>query len=206
MPLVLTEVPARAVPPAPGRKLWTRAECAALEAAGLLDYSRHELVEGALIDRMGMNRPHGCGVQCLYAWLIGIFGWDFVNSEMPIGGAAADSAMSEPVPDVMVLKRSTWEFPSNPQPADLHLVVEVSDSTLTFDRTTKAALYARAGILEYWVLDINGRCLIVHRELSAGGYRSVISYAEGESISPLAAPHASFGVSELFAKLDRLGI
>ena len=78
------------------------------------------------------------------------------------------------------------------------LVVEVSDSTLRFDLTVKAALYARAGIVEYWVLDVSGRRLIVHREPTPGGYRSVVAYSEFESIAPLASPQNKLQVAELF--------
>lgn len=87
---------------------------------------------------------------------------------------------------------------SNPQPADLLLVVEIANTTLGFDLTTKARLYARAGIADYWVLDVPGRRLIVHRYPSGGEYRSVSSYDEEESVAPLAAPTAELLVGSVF--------
>jgi Uma2 family endonuclease len=96
-----------------------------------------------------------------------------------------------------VLKREYSNFKSgNPQPHDLALVIEISDSSLAFDLTTKARLYARAGIEEYWVLDVAGRRLIAHRSPVSGNYTSVVAYGENEMIAPLAAPVAGFRPAE----------
>src|SRR5947209_7069527 len=93
------------------------------------------------------------------------FGERFVHPESPIDVAPEDNPTNEPEPDLIVLNRDLSNFSSaNPRPQDLHLVVEVSDTTLNFDLTIKTALYARAGIVEYWVLDVSGRRLIVHRD------------------------------------------
>ena len=75
---------------------------------------------------------------------------------------------------------------------------KIADSSLAFDLTTKAALYARAAIPEYWVLDCNGRRLFVHRDPVSGVYRSVVAYAEGESVGPLAAKDREFRVGDAF--------
>lgn len=77
-------------------------------------------------------------------------------------------------------------------------MVEVGDSTLRFDLTVKARLYGRAGIVEYWVLDVAGRRLIVHRGPAAGGYTSVAVYGESESVAALAAPGAGFCAGQAF--------
>ncbi len=71
-------------------------------------------------------------------------------------------------------------------------MVEIADSTLKFDLTVKAALYARADIAEYWILDVAGKRLIAHRNPISGTYTSVVVYSENEIISPLAAPQARF--------------
>jgi Uma2 family endonuclease len=85
-----------------------------------------------------------------------------------------------------------------PQPDDLHLAIEVAESTLGFDLRTKAALYARAGIVEYWVLDIAGRRMIVHRDPQLGRYASVVAYGTDESVAPLAAPDSRLRVGDAF--------
>ncbi len=58
---------------------------------------------------------------------------------------------------------------ANPQPGDIRLLVEISDTSLKYDLSVKAALYARAGIFEYWVVDVNGRRLIAHRDPEGAG-------------------------------------
>lgn len=80
---------------------------------------------------------------------------------------------------------------SNPGPDDLLLVVEVSDSSLAFDLRKKAQLYARAGIIEYWVVNVNRQRLIVHRDPSDGAYTSITEYAGSEQVTPVAAPHVA---------------
>jgi Uma2 family endonuclease len=199
MPSALIEVPVEKVPVGPSRKRWTRPECARLEASGLLDQQNLELVEGELIDKIGKNRPHVNGLSSMYAWLIEVFGKRFVNPEAPIDVSPEDNPSNEPEPDLIVLNQNFFNFRSaNPGPQDLLLVVEVADTTLHFDLTVKAAIYARAGIVEYWVLDVSGRRLIVHRHPQSGGYASILVYSEQESVAPLAAPHAMFKAADAF--------
>jgi Uma2 family endonuclease len=196
MPVALLDTPL-APSPQPPRRRWTRAECAAVEALGIWDQEQLELIEGDLIKKVSKNRPHINALVPLWLWLNDVFGRLFVNPETPIDVAPEDNPTNEPQPDLIVLKRPTSEFLKPPQPADLHLVIEVSDSSLQFDLSTKAALYARAGIPEYWVLDLNGRRMIVHREPSATGYRSINAYAENESVTPLSAPDSSLVVANV---------
>lgn len=199
MSTAVTESLYRALSPEPRRKLWTREETKALEATGLFDQQRLELVEGELVNKMGKKRAHGNVARYALIWLQRVFQVQFVDQEMPVDVAPEDNPTSEPQPDLIVLARSAWEFKhANPQAGDLRLVVEVSDTTLGFDLKTKADLYARAGILEYWVFDIAARRLIVHREPVAGRYASVIAYSDQESVSPLAAPEAVFPVGGAF--------
>lgn len=199
MPTVFTETPARPVPLDPPRKRWTREECAVLEASGLWEQQKLELVEGELFSKLGKKRPHVNSLTLLAECLAQIFGFRFVNHAAPIDVAPEDNPTNEPEPDVIVLKRESSHFRSgNPGPEDLRLVVEIADTSLNFDLTTKAALYARAGIVEYWVLDVARRRLLVHRDAKASGYASIIAYSEHESVAPLAAPQAEFRVAGAF--------
>ncbi len=105
---------------------------------------------------------------------------------------------TKPEPDLVVLTRSFLETPPpRPKPSDSTLLVEVADTTLSFDLGPKAALYARAEIVDYWVLDVTGHRLIVHRRPSDGQYRDVMAYAEAESV----APHAAAGIRVLVGDL-----
>jgi Uma2 family endonuclease len=199
MPTVVTDVPARPAPQEPPRKRWTREECALLESLGVFDQHRVELVEGELISKMGKRRPHVDSVNSTWGWLVQVFGLRFVNAEAPIEVAAEDNATNEPEPDIIVLKRGYTKFRSaTPRPQDLELLVEIADTSLAFDLSVKAALYARAEIPDYWVLDIQSRRLIVHRNPQSGQYTAVVAYSESESIAPLAAPDAPFKVADAF--------
>jgi len=156
------------------------------------------LIEGELISKMGKKRPHANAIAAVHAWLLRVFGEQYVNQEAPIDVAPEDNPTNEPEPDLIVLAKLSREFKDNPQPADLRLVVEISDSTLCFDLATKARLYARARIVEYWVVDIPGRRIIVHRDPQEGQYRSVVAYSEQESVNPLASPDSELPVGSAF--------
>ena len=185
----------------PPRKRWTREQCANPEIAALLELEHLELLDGELISKRGKKRPHVNALTSMFHWLVETFGKRFVNAAAPIDVSPADNPINEPEPDLIVLKRASSTIKSgNPQPHDLHLVVEIADSSLNFDLTVKAALYARAGIVEYWILDVTARRLIVHRNPVSGKYTSVISYSEDETIAPLAAPAAEFRPAIAFAE------
>ena len=87
---------------------------------------------------MENKRPHVNALISVHEWLMGVFGMGRINIAAPIDVAPEDNPFNEPQPDIIILKRPSWEFKKeNPQPADLHLVVEVSDSSLGFDLKKK---------------------------------------------------------------------
>ncbi len=178
-------------------KTWTRDEVRVLEGTGLFDGLHYELIDGELIDKMGKLRPHVRGLRKTAETLEAVFGREFVDWQAPIDIAEADNPRNEPEPDVVVLRRPSGEFDDNPRPADIALVVEVADSTLRHDRTTKAGLYARAGIPEYWVLDLKGRRLLVFRDPDAGAYRVRLQFDEAASVGPLDRQDQAVAVADL---------
>ncbi len=170
-----------------------------LESYGLLDHERLELVEGELISKMGKKRPHSNAERSMFAWLLQVFGFRFILNEEPIDVSPVDNPSNEPEPDIVVLNREFSTFvSSNPGPDDVRLLVEIAHASLTFDLSTKATLYARAGIVEYWVLDVDGQRLFVHRNPESGKYRTIAAYEEHESVAPLAAPDNEFPVRNAF--------
>jgi Uma2 family endonuclease len=194
VPTAVTDLPLKTDPP---RKRWTREEYEALSAV-TLGQERLELVQGELISKMGKKRPHVIALNLVRGWLVSTFGLPFVNSEAPIDVSHEDNPTNEPEPDLIVLNRHESEFlRSNPRPSDLLLVIEIADTTLGFDLTTKARLYARAEIAEYWVLDLSGRRLIVHRDPLEGQYRTVSGYEENESVAPLAASSSELRIRDV---------
>ncbi|MFN7923869.1 MAG: Uma2 family endonuclease [Bryobacteraceae bacterium] len=186
--------------PSTDRGPWTRDECEHLIAAGQLDGRRFELIEGELVSRIGEKRPHLDAVNYVSGWFERVFGKELAYTEAPIDVAPQDNPTSEPEPDVSVLKKPGWRFEKYAGRADIHLVVEVSDTTLAYDLSVKAGLYARAGILEYWVLDAVGRKLFVHRAAVDGRYTEVRMLAGSDGIAPLAASDEVFVVAAVFEK------
>ena len=183
----------------PNRKRWTRAECQALESTGMWNTEKLELIEGDLIDRMGKNRPHVNTMMLVMEWLIGVFGIRQITTEAPVDIAPEDNPTSEPEPDLTVLAQPRQAYGAvNPRPADIRLAVEISDTTLAFDLRVKGRLYARAGIVEYWVVDVDGRRIVVHRNPQGGAYADVKSYGVGESVEPLSAPGKALAVEDAF--------
>ncbi len=199
MPTVLLTPQSEFVPVSPPRKRWTRSELSVLESVGLLEGQNLELIEGELILKMGKNRKHCVGLLLLLDYLVEVFGRPNMQQEMPIDVHPEDVHTSEPEPDLVVLKRPALSMRvANPRPDDVQLVCEISDTSLAFDLKTKANLYARASIPEYWVLDMIHSKLVVHRNPSPNGFQSVQVYGLDEYIAPLAAPDAKTLVSAFF--------
>ncbi len=105
---------------------------------------------------------------------------------------------SEPEPDISVVPGSPRDYlPAHP--ARPVLIVEVAESRLGFDRRTKAPIYARAGVADYWIVNLIDRVLEIYREPQRAGrrYRSVESVAPDGEVSPLAAPGVRIRVADL---------
>ncbi|MGI8991610.1 MAG: Uma2 family endonuclease [Bryobacteraceae bacterium] len=197
MPVAISEPLAAADSEPVQRKKWTREECDLLVNSGILDAQRYELLEGELIEKVSKNHPHMLAVMLLCRWLNRIFAEGRVLQEPSIHLARADTRYSDPEPDAVVLNRPYDKFTGKADPEDIVLVVEVSDTTLRMDTARKASLYARAGIQDYWVLDIKGRRMIVHRQPAGGVYRSITAFSEDEPAAPLAAGDASVRAADL---------
>jgi Uma2 family endonuclease len=104
---------------------------------------------------------------------------------------------TDPEPDFAVIAGTPRGSSGHPTTADL--LVEVADSSLSFDTNEKRLLYARAGIREYWVVDVNGRRLLVHRDPQGGDYASQQALGPADAVSPLTAPAAAVRVADLLA-------
>lgn len=182
---------------APPRKRWTVEECEGLERDGYLT-GRYELIDGEIIEKMGQNPPHRIALMLVAQWLVSLFGFLCVQTEKPITLPGRDGLSNAPEPDIAVTAQPTTAYTmTHPTPTALLLLVEVSDTTLPYDLNTKAALYARTGIGEYWVLDIVGRRLYVHRQPGSTGYSDVQVYAETESVALQVRPEAPVTIALL---------
>jgi len=175
-----------------GRVIWSRDTFRALGQAGFLDDGRYELLEGEIVRIVPPNEPHNfVSMECVRV-LVGFYGWDYVRME----GSVVVSDTSEPVPDVTVTNtpRSELVHRGIPEGSRIRLAVEVSDTTVARDLGQKAKLYAQVGVPEYWVIDVNRRCVVVHRLPSPDGYADIRTLFEGEMLALPEMPEDSGGV------------
>ena len=184
--------------PLPLRR-WTRPEYDRLIEYGVFSTGEPvELLDGLLVVREPQGGRHAMAVRMVEEALRRVFpaGRD-VRTQLPI----ALDPDSEPEPDVSVVAGSFRDYPTA-HPTSAVLVVEVADASLALDRGEKAALYARAGVPEYWIVDLVNAQLEVRRDprpdASAGTrYATVLLLARGATVSPLDAPHATVAVADL---------
>ncbi len=181
---------------------WTRREYDRLVALGVLGEDEPiELVAGQLVVREPQHTPHATGVRLVDRALRRAFpdsAWQ-VNIGLPI---ALDDT-SEPEPDVSVVAGGPRDYLAA-HPARPVLVVEVSESSLGFDRRDKASVYARAGLADYWIVNLADRVLEVRRDPAPAAdaphgwtYREVQILAAGAAVAPLAAPGIPILVDDL---------
>jgi len=153
--------------------------------AGVFHGQRFELVDGDLIDKMGQKPSHAAAIQRLVDLLILLFGTPRLRVQLPMEAGLADRETSMPEPDLAVLGEAKDDYEErHPRGEEMTIVVEVADTTIRPDLTRKRDLYAAAGVREYWVLDLQGRRMVVHRDLNRAstGYASIQSYAEDEAV------------------------
>jgi Uma2 family endonuclease len=106
---------------------------------------------------------------------------------------------SVPQPDLMLLKlREDFYAAQIPMAPDVLLLVEVSDISLAYDQSTKRALYARYGVEEYWVVDVQGERVFVYSEPAGEGYARVVECTAADIVSPRAVPVVQIQVGTLF--------
>lgn len=183
--------------PAPRPFPFTRDQYRRIAEAGLFYGQRVELVGGVIYLMSPINEPHVTGVSLTADALRAAFGVGYyVRVQAPL----AIGTTNDPEPDVAVVPGSPRDYQTTP--ARALLVVEVSDTTLAYDTTTKAEEYATAGLADYLVLDLNNARLLVLRDpapIAAGGhsYRTHLTLGSTDTVSPLAAPAASIRVSDL---------
>ncbi|RYG33371.1 Uma2 family endonuclease [bacterium] len=181
-------------------KRWTAAEVERLIALGAIDHpERYELLNGELKEKMGQNLPHIAGIAGTVEALRAVFGGAFyVATQCPIKG----DPHSEPEPDAAVYRGDLREFQRvGPRLQNLALVIEISDTSLLDDREEKAAIYARFGVPEYWIVNVRERTLEVRRAPEGTGWGQGFVVGEVGTISPLERPEAAIPVADLLPPL-----
>lgn len=196
MSLTLT----RNLPPAP-RVGWTIADFERLFDAGFFaPDARLELIEGELFEKMTQRTTHSTSLSLTEHLLEQIFNDGvYVRGQLPM----VFGESSKPEPDLAIVVGSPRDYLDS-HPSTAILAVEISDTTLVTDQTTKSSLYARAGIEEYWIVNLVDRTLEVRRQpspradaLFGWDYRSTQILLPGESVVPLRALGSNVKVDEL---------
>ncbi|HTQ37266.1 MAG TPA: Uma2 family endonuclease [Steroidobacteraceae bacterium] len=160
--------------------------------------ARVELIDGEIIDMAPIGVDHSSVVghlEDLFHEAVGRHGLVRAQSVVRL------DRRSEPQPDIAVLvRRADYYRRAHPTPADVLLLIEVSDSTLRYDRDVKVPLYARHGIPEVWIVDLRNGQLHLHRSAEGGQYRDC-SGTDHPGLTPIAAlPGVAVDLSGLFAE------
>lgn len=169
-----------------------------LAGAGILgEDDRVELLEGQLVDMSPIGPRHALVVDALAELLItAIAGRAGVRVQNPI---ELDDR-SEPQPDIAVVRRPWRGYPNtHPRPSDILLLIEVADTSLETDSGAKQELYARAGIPEFWLVDLTTDTVVIHRDPRGGRYASLTKLASSGELEVKGLPGVTIKVASLFA-------
>lgn len=171
------------------------------EAGILTQRDRVELIAGEIIQMAAIGRNHAVCVDRLnQVFVKALPSEGTVRVQNPV--RLNDS--SEPEPDFAILRGQPAEYlVEHPGPEDVLALVEVSDSTLVYDRTVKAPLYAREGVQELWIVDLEALAVEVYRSPGPAGYGEVQTMGRGQSLAFQAFPEISFTVEQLLADFSQ---
>ncbi|MFN8632348.1 MAG: Uma2 family endonuclease [Chloroflexota bacterium] len=179
------------------RRLFTVDEYYKMAEVGIIKPGeRVELLDGEIVPMSPIGSPHAWCVKRLieiFAPLIGMIRLS-VQDPLRLG------ARAEPEPDVVIVRADAPED-RHPGPAEALLVIEVSDTSIQTDRGRKRLMYARAGIPDYWIVDLDSDRLEVYREPSPRGYRSAALLSRGNTVSPLFAPDIAIDVATILGRV-----
>jgi Uma2 family endonuclease len=180
----------------PARRLFSVDEYYRMAEAGILGPDeRVELIDGEIIEMAAMGSPHGgCVTALTQLMVLRVAEHGLVRAQLPV----RLSALSEPEPDVALVRmRPNYYRDAHPTVTDIYLLIEVADSSLSFDRRRKLPLYAREGVPETWLVDLLHEQIEVYRRPENGRYQDVETFARGASLSPSAFPDLRITVDEI---------
>ena len=180
------------------RRRFTVAEYHQMAQAGILgEDDRVELIEGEIVEMPPIGDRHAASVDRLTERFVQRFSdAAIVRVQNPV----RLGEHSEPQPDLALLRRRADFYASgHPAPPDVLLLVEVADTSAEFDRRVKVPLYARGGIPEVWLVDLEEEAIEIHRRPSAQGYQEVKVQGRGQTISPGAFPELAINMEEILS-------
>jgi len=161
----------------------------------LTEDDRVELINGEIVEMSPIGRLHSGRVNRLTSLFTKLLG-DLVV--VAIQNPIVLNNLSEPQPDVALLKPRTDFYESVlPQVSDIFLLVEVSDTTLVYDRDVKIPLYATHGVPEVWLVNVAEQVVVVYSQPGTDGYREVNIYQRGENLCLTAFPTINLPVNQI---------
>ncbi|MCJ8279341.1 MAG: Uma2 family endonuclease [Rivularia sp. ALOHA_DT_140] len=170
---------------------WTTEEYHLMIEAGIFDNRRVELLRGEIVEMSPEGEPHAYFSTEAGTYLIKLLD-DKANIRQAKPITLPNN--SEPEPDIAIVKPLGREYlEHHPYPEDIFWLIEYSNSSLEKDLETKTKIYAEVGIIEYWVVNLKKRELIVFRQPSDGGYASKFTITEG-TVYPLVFPDIAVSV------------
>lgn len=180
------------------RRRFTRKEYHRMAEVGILRArDRVELIAGEIVEMSSIGPRHAAFVNNLTRVLVRRLADPAI---VAVQNPLALSDDHEPQPDLVVLRGRLVPYKDREAWAeDGLLVIEVAESSLAYDRSTKRRLYAEAGIPEYWVVDCAAETIEIHRDPAAGAYRDVRVVAGTATLSPQAFPDVELTTTEIFA-------
>ena len=179
----------------PALRLFTADEYEKMAEAGILHDDHVELIAGRILEMSPKGIGHAVSTnRATRCFLAKLGDRGVVRSQDPIRLNDA----SEPEPDLVLAKPHPKEYADHhPTPSEILLVLEVADSSLTYDRNAKSRLYSTAGIPQFLILNLKAREMEDHRAPSPDGYRSKETYRADESFTLVPFPDVSISVLEL---------
>lgn len=167
-----------------------------IELGILTDYEKAEIIEGELIKKMTVGDRHAAIVDFLTKFFVkNVPDNILVRIQNPV----RLSKYNEPEPDVVLADLTKYDGKRHPRPAEVLLVVEVSDTTVKYDRDRKLPLYAEAEIPEVWIINLPNEIIEVHKKPNVGLYQTVEIYKRDETFKTNALPDFSLSVDDVLS-------
>jgi Uma2 family endonuclease len=178
------------------KRLFTVDDCYKMAEVGILAPSeRVELIRGEILVMSPTGPRHGAAIDKATQAMIRLAGDTAIVRTQ---GTVVLDRFAAPEPDIVLLRpRVDYYVTKNPSAEDILLIIEVADSSLDYDATTKLSLYAILGVPEYWIADLQNNRLLVHSGPKGDTYRAFREFHSGETVAPLLLPDCRIPVEFL---------
>jgi len=167
-----------------------------IELGILEDFEKVEIIDGELVQKMTIGERHAYVVDFLNR---------FFSRRLPenilvrVQNPLRLSDFDEPEPDIVLTDLTKYDGRRHPRPLETLIVIEVSDTSLKYDRETKLSLYAEAQIPEVWIINLINNVVEVHQQPDVGLYRTVKVYSAGQTIESNVLPDINLDVDRILS-------